>query len=213
GESIREGGEWIAVLPLGLGCNLEQIGEWGFGCDARGSKDSFDGGGESSGRVVLLQRESTAVRLAIGREDDLFGQLHAILRYSNARRSASGVVEFPWEVVQVVSSFAIVLPHSKAEVAILRGAGGVHDFGPIAVPYHKSVVHRLVHVRIGASVVTLAGKHHVPHTHDGGPVLIVIIDQPQLGVPRAELGRPTRRLDRFCRQSTLCEGAGSRHRK
>jgi hypothetical protein len=76
-------------------------------------------------------------------------------------------------MIDEVSESSRPRPDTQAKASILRWASGIHDFRPVAVHHHKSVID---HPGKWCIVHGLSGEDHMPHTDNGRFVLVVAVE-------------------------------------
>src|ERR1700760_1798917 len=125
------------------------------------------------GRVVCNELEGPGVRIAVWAQLNLLSNLRSSRRIPDAAGCILRVIALPGEMIDEVSKPSRPRPDAQAEATVLRRACGIHDLRPVAVHHHKSVVDYAGKWRI---VHGLSSEDHMPHTHNGRSVLVVVVE-------------------------------------
>jgi hypothetical protein len=108
----------------------------------------------------------------------------------------------PGKVVEVVFGFAYLFPDTQAEVPILRGPHGIHDFRFVGMPHCQGIVDD----RVGNvfPVAGFGGENYVPHSHDRWTFFFIAGPD---DLCSTHLWMPGRRFCELRRHSALRQGA------
>ena len=172
GKEPRCGYDGAAMIAAWLRRESKQAGYGCCGCDACCRQQSREPDAGFSGCVVGAQGEGSGVCVAPAVEGDVLDDLDAALGVSDAGGCVGWVIPGPGDVIEQVLAGSGVGPDAEAEVAVLRGARGVHDFRSIAVPDDHGVVDDRGGNRLPVHGMGL--EDDMPHADDGVERLVVL---------------------------------------
>src|SRR5438552_9297134 len=115
-------------------------------------------------RSLCIPRKGSGVVLSVCTQGDLFQQASRASGISDSAGCVGGVVREPRQMIQLVFGFPCLFPNSHADIPILRGPRGSHDFSVVAMPHNEGIVDGCTVWRTG--FIALGGEGHVPHSYD-----------------------------------------------
>src|SRR5215469_644909 len=161
-------GYLLAARSLPFTFRSKQIGEFCTRGDAGGRKRSCKRHRLVACGIVGRQSEPPDVMISVGIQRDMFKNLGPTLWVPDAARATAGIISLPWNVIEEVTEISRLFPNAQAEVSILRGTRGIHDFCPIGMPHNHGVVDYRTRVRNRLPVHIVSCEHHMPHSDNRG---------------------------------------------